>query len=99
MRDHVCVVKVCLIFSLDQSLKVQPAVDQTVLHAEVVPGGQHLAARGAGETVQVVNQVPGPHHHLRGRDAEVAARTPLHRKSSADNTETASAHGRGGSRT
>lgn len=94
MRDHVCVVKVCLIFSLDQSLKVQPAVDQAVLHAEVVPGGQHLAARGAGETVQVVDQVPGPHNHLRGRDAEVAARAPLHRKSSADNTETPSAHGR-----
>lgn len=94
MRDHVCVVKMCLIFSLDQSLKVQPAVDQTVLHAEVVPGGQHLTARGAGETVQMVNQVPGSHHHLRRRNAEVAPRTPLHRKSSADNTETPSAYGR-----
>lgn len=66
MRDNVRVIKMCLIFSLDESLKVQPTVHQTVLHAKVVPGGEHLAASGAGEAVEVVNQVPGPHHHLGG---------------------------------
>lgn len=66
---------------------MQAAVHEAVLHAEVVPGGQHLAARGAREAVQVVDQVPGPHHHLRGRDPQVAPRAPLHRKSSADKTK------------
>lgn len=87
----------CLIFSLDESLKVQPTVHQTVLHAKVVPGGEHLAAGGAGEAVEMVHQVPGPHHHLRGRDPEVAPSASLHRKSSADNTDTSSAAGRGAS--
>lgn len=88
-------VKMCLIFSLDESLKVQPTVHQTVLHAKVVPGGEHLAARGAGEAVEVVDQVPGSHHHLRRRDPQVAPSASLHRKSSADNTETSSAAGHG----
>lgn len=66
MRDNVRVVKMCLIFSLDESLKVQPTVHQTVLHAKVVPGGEHLAAGGASEAVEVVDQIPGPHHHFRG---------------------------------
>lgn len=66
MLDHVRVVKMCLIFSLDESLKVQPTVHQTVLHAKVVPGCEHLAAGGAGEAVEVVDQLSGAHHHLGG---------------------------------
>lgn len=93
MRHHVRVVKMCLIFSLDESLKVQPTVHQTVFHAKVVPGGEHLAAGSAGEAVEVVDQVPSSHHHLRGRDSQVAPSASLHRKSSADNTETSSAAG------
>ena len=83
----------CLIFSLNESFKVQATVHQAVLHAKVVPGGEHLAAGGAGEAVEVVDQVPGPHHHLRGRDPQMAPGASLHRKSSADNTETSSAAG------
>lgn len=88
MRQRVRVVKVRVVVPLHHGLKVQPAVDQRVLHAEVVPGGEHLAAGGAREAVEVVDQLPGPHHHLRGRDTQVAPRAPLHRKSSADNTDT-----------
>lgn len=69
--------------SLDERFKVQPAVHQTVFHAEVVPSRQHFVASRAGETVQVVHQIPGPHDHFRGRDPEVAPGTSLHRKPSA----------------
>lgn len=87
MRHNVRVVEISLIFSLDESLKVQATVHQAVLHAKVVSGGQHFATRGAGEAVQVVDQVPRAHHHLRRGNAQMAPGAPLHRKSSADNTE------------
>lgn len=64
--------------SLHQRLEVEAAVDQAVLHAEVVARGEGLVAGGAGEAAQVVHGVARPHHHLRGRDPEVATRAPLH---------------------
>lgn len=64
--------------SLHQRLEVEPAVNQAVLHAEVVAGGQRLVASGAREAAQVVHGVARSHHHLRGRNPEVAARAPLH---------------------
>lgn len=63
---------------LHQGLEVEAAVHQAVLHAEVVARGQRFVARGAREAAQVVHGVARPHHHLRGRDPEVAARAPLH---------------------
>lgn len=50
--------------SLDQRLEVETAVDQAVLHAEVVTRGQGLVAGGAGETAQVIHGVARSHHHL-----------------------------------
>lgn len=76
--------------SLHQRLEVEATVDQAVLHAEVVSSGQGLVAGGAGEAAQVVHRVPGPHHHLRGGNAQVAASAPLHGEPSG--TDTPSGH-------
>ena len=54
---HVGVVEVRGALTLQQRLEVQAAVDQSVLHAEVVPRGQHLVTRSAHEAVEVINQV------------------------------------------
>ena len=84
---HIGVVEVRGVLALQQRLEVQAAVDQAVLHAEVVTRGQHLVTRGAREAVEVINQVPSSHHHLRGRDAQVAAGAALHREPPVGTTE------------
>lgn len=80
--------------SLHQRLEMEPAVHQAVLHAEVVARGQRLVARGAREAAQVVHGVARSHHHLRGRNPEVAARAPLHGEpSGTDKPSTLLIHG------
>lgn len=71
------VIEMRLIFPLYECLKVEPAVHKTVTHSEVVSGREHFAAACTGETVQVIDQVPRPHDHLRRRDPEMATGAPL----------------------
>lgn len=66
-----------LIFPLYECLKVEPAVHKTVPHSEVISGREHFVAASTGETVQVVDQIPRPHDHLRRRDPEMAPGAPL----------------------
>lgn len=67
---------------------MDPAINQVVFHAEVVARCQRLVAGGAREAAEVVHRVPRAHHHLRGRDSEVAAGTSLHGKPSGANKNT-----------
>lgn len=54
-------------------LVVRLAHEPAVLHeVELVPRGQLPLAHHAGEAVQVVHEVLGAAHHLRGRDAQLA---------------------------
>lgn len=48
---------------------MRPAVDEPISHAEDVALRQQGATGDTGETSQVVDHVPGPHHQLVGGDA------------------------------
>lgn len=48
---YIRVVEVHLVLPLDESLEMEAAVHQIVLHPKVVAGGQHLVASGASEAI------------------------------------------------
>lgn len=69
---------VVLVLPVHEALEVQAAIHEALLHAEMVSRAQSLVARCAREAAQVVDGVASAHHHFRRRDAQVAARAPLH---------------------
>lgn len=80
--------------SLLGRLVVCLAHEPAVLHEiELVARGQLPLAHDAGEAVQVVHEVLGAAHHLRGRDAQLA-RSALGPETPAGRTGRGSEHGR-----
>lgn len=49
--SYIRVIEMHLVLPLDESLEMEAAIHQIVLHAEVVAGGQHLVASGASEAI------------------------------------------------
>ena len=67
-----------MVVPLDQSLEVDSAVHQAILHTEVVARGEGLVARGTCEAAEMVHRIPRSHNHLRRRYPEMATCAPLH---------------------